>query len=398
MTSSDLIRLSVRQIFRNKRRYKGAILGISLGIAGLMTVLTIGDSVESSVGLNLEVLGSATIIKAEWDWRQRPIYHIGTYHEKDVERVRKLPGVLAVSAAVWGRAAYATFRKYKKVTRVGGVEASFFRVRHAEFSKGRPFSRKEVDQRAPVCVIGRNVDSALFGHVESSINQQVVINGDTVLRVVGVIGGAEDPDFMSTVFMPITVARAKMRGMDKIGVIYVRAVSWDKVPELHGQMEKLLKTRQPGYAESMLVQYYPERIEAISTIVLVFKCFVYASIAVTLLLGGLGITNVMLAVVAERTQEIGLRKAVGATDGMILSQFLFESLTVSTMGAVVGMAVGLTAIEVLKRAIETDPNYLVLFLSIVGAAFIGIFLGVVSGVIPARKASRLNPVDAMRFE
>jgi putative ABC transport system permease protein len=208
----------------------------------------------------------------------------------------------------------------------------------------------------------------------------------------------EDPEFMRTVMLPITVAKGKIPGMKRITTIYVRALNWDVVPELQAQVGAVIKRNQPGYAKSMLVIYHADRIASLKAIAFLFKFFLISSIVVTLLLGSLGITNVMLAVVRERTTEIGLRKAVGATNGIILLHFLCEALTVSLMGAIGGIIMGVAAVEVLERILETTSDTRTLMLSLLGSVGIGILLGVVSGVLPARRAGSLDPVDAMRFE
>jgi putative ABC transport system permease protein len=148
----------------------------------------------------------------------------------------------------------------------------------------------------------------------------------------------------------------------------------------------------------MQVRYFPERIQTIQNAIMLVKIFIYTSLVVTLLLGGLGITNVMLGAVRERTTEIGLRKAVGATEEMIMKQFLLESVTISLMGAAIGMVIGFISVELLKGVFNTVPAYNVLFASIIGGVIFGVLLGVASGYLPARKASRLDPSEAMRFE
>ncbi|HMK36770.1 MAG TPA: FtsX-like permease family protein, partial [Desulfomonilaceae bacterium] len=138
--------------------------------------------------------------------------------------------------------------------------------------------------------------------------------------------------------------------------------------------------------------------KTIQNAVLLVKLFLYAALAVTLLLGGLGITNVMLAAVRERTTEIGLRKAVGATESMIMSQFLLEAVSISLVGAVCGIAFGSASVEILKKVFGTVPNYSVFILSLVcGVGFAGL-LGVASGFMPAMRASSLDAAEAMRFE
>jgi putative ABC transport system permease protein len=186
--------------------------------------------------------------------------------------------------------------------------------------------------------------------------------------------------------------------MYEIRAIYVRVENWDTVPVLHEKVEKILKSNQPGYAQSMIITYEHERIKAITRIVAIFKYFLYTAIVVTLFLGGLGITMIMLAVVVERTQEIGLRKAVGASERMIMSQFLCESLTVSLIGATSGIIAGALAVQILQAMLTVQANYSVFVLSLLGSVAIGTILGIASGVLPAIKAGRQDAVEAMRFE
>ncbi len=151
----DLLETSLRQIYRNRRRYKGAVLGTALGIAGLITVMTVGDSVEGSLGKNLEILGSATIIKAQWDHRSQ-MWHVGHYYPKDIQDLKRLPGVLQVAPTTW-RTMTIDFQKLSFRARVGAVEASFFDTIYLPVSQGRKISVKDVEDRLSVCLIGENV-------------------------------------------------------------------------------------------------------------------------------------------------------------------------------------------------------------------------------------------------
>ncbi len=139
----------------------------------------------------------------------------------------------------------------------------------------------------------------------------------------------------------------------------------------------------------MEVRAFPERIKTVQAAVLLVKLFLYASLCVTLILGGLGITSVMLAAVQERTTEIGLRKAVGATDGMIMSQFLMESVLISVSGATIGLVIGILCVQSLERTFQTVPDVRVFYASLAGGVLFGLALGFISGMLPARKAADL---------
>jgi len=396
MLLNDLLKTAFKQVYRNKRRYKAAIIGTAMGIAGLIAVVTMGEAVQNTLGKNLELLGNATIVKADWDFYRTPRWHHGQYTEKDLEDLKKLPGVLRISVAQWKTKVKTSFGKRAFLFNLGGVDAPFFDTMSMTVAKGRKLTEKDEMLNRHVCVIGQTVQKEIFEGGDA-LGKDILVAG-LMLKVVGVLGGAEDASYMETIFLPISVARGQVLYMDKLRHIYLRAKDWDTVPILQKQVEATLRDNQPAYADAMSITYDQERIAGIQTVVLIFEFFLFAAIAVTLVLGGLGITNVMLAVVNERTTEIGLRKAVGATEGMIVWQFLFESLTVSLIGAAVGILSGLGAVEFLQTVFETVVRFATFLYSVMGSVLIAVLLGVASGLVPAARAGRLSAVDAMRFE
>ncbi len=392
----DLARISFKQLYRNRRRYKSVMLGIALGIAGLMIVFTMGNSVESDLGRNLELLGSATIIKATWDFDRARRWHHGQYYEKDIDGLRKLDNVSSVSPIVWGGHTFASNNK-KINGRLMGVEENFFETLHLPVDHGRKITKGDVQEKASVCVVGKKIIDFLFPGVSAPLGGTLSIGGN-MFTIVGITGGVEDPDFFQTVMIPMSVARSRFANMHEIRDIYIRAVNWDSVPQIQSDASALLKKNHPGYAEGVDVKFFPERIKTIQNAVLLVKIFLLAAAAVTLILAGIGITNVMLAAVRERTTEIGLKKAIGATEKNIVRQFLLESVTISVFGAFFGILFGTVSIELLKQVFQTVPNYSVLLLSLIGGVVFSAVLGILSGIIPARKAGKLDVADAMRFE
>lgn len=396
MILEDLASVSLKQIYRNRRRYKSVIIGISVGIAGIIIVLTMGDSVEQDLGQNLELLGSATIVKASFDYTKSKKKHGGQYFPKDVEDIEKLPGVKSASPVVVAYPPF-TYKLNKMSGRLLGVEEKFFDTIHIPMARGRRINSDDVAWFNSVCVIGDEIVRTLFSDNEDPLGKKIFIGGH-LFRVVGVIGGVEDASFLNTIIIPISVGRSRFAEMYEIKNIYVRAVNWDAIAPLHKNLQELLARNQPGYAESMDVRSFPERIKTIQHAVLLVKVFLYASLLVTIVLGGIGIMNVMLSAVRERTKEIGLRKAVGATETMILSQFLFESVSISLAGAILGILIGFVSVEIMKRLFQTSPAYGVFVISIIGGVIFGVILGIASGIIPAIRASRLDPAESMRYE
>jgi putative ABC transport system permease protein len=395
MLFSDLVQVSFKQIYRNRRRYKGSIIGTALGIAGLITVMTIGDSVESSLGKNLEILGSATIVKAQWEVSRSKRWHHGQFYDNDLQALRRIPNVSSVSATIWS-SSKVSFEKKSMTARIGGVEHVFFDTLYLPIDVGRRLTAFDVQQKSHACIIGRKVEQILFKG-GSAIGNILLIQG-IPFNIVGILGGAEDPDYLQTVLIPISTAKSKLQGMSEIRDLYIRSKDWDSVPRVSADVSKILKSNQTGYEDSLLVNYYPERIKSIQTIVFIFKFFLYAAIFVTLILGGIGIMNVMLSVVAERTREIGLRQAVGATEDMIILQFLFESFSVSMIGAILGILAAIVAVNGLEALLRISSGKMTLLISMMMSVVVGTLLGVLSGLIPAKKAGKLNAVDAMKFE
>ncbi len=396
MLLTDLLKVATLQIYRKKRRYKGVLIGITLGIAGFVTILTMGDSVETDLGYNLELLGSATIVKASWELERSAKWHHGEYTEKDVEDLRKIPSARYVAPLVWSNQLFsANDRKFR--ARLMGVENVFFDCIHLPLAEGRAISDDDVQYRRSVCVIGAKVIENLFPDHPAPIGKQLSVGGHR-FTIVGIIGGVEDPGFLESVLIPLTVARSRFPNMHAIRDIYVRAETWNDVDYIYQTVGQMLRNNKPGYADAIVVKAYPERIRTIQQAVLLVKIFISAALAITLALGGLGIMNVMLAAVRERTTEIGLRKAVGATQSSIMSQFLLESVVVSMVGSFFGIIVGFISVEILKRVFGTVPDYRLFVLSLIGGVAFGAALGIISGYLPAKKAGKLDPAEAMRFE
>jgi putative ABC transport system permease protein len=396
-TLRDLLFTAFKQVSRNRRKYRGAFISAAVGIAGLAALTTLSGEVEKQVSMNLELLGSATIIKAEWDLHGFKRWHRGEYTLDQVEAIKDLQGVVDASAAVWKSSVSATVDKRKFDVRLGGVQAGFFRTLYLPCSAGRHFTDEEVKDRGQVCVIGRSVVDELFPGNPDPVGETLIIN-NIRFSVVCVLGGAEDPQYKETVLIPISVAQSRIEGLRPISNIYIRAKDWYVAEDTHRKVGEYLKGSRPSYAEAMRVRYYRERINSILTIVYILKLFLTAAVIAVLLIGALAVANLMAGVVAERTPEIGLRIAMGATESLILLQFLIESLVVGLVGAILGVILGIILIELGASAMGAEVDYGLFARNAVLSLLVGVALGVAAGFIPARKAGKMTCVEALRFE
>ena len=331
MRFDDLITMCWRLVLRNRRRYKAVMAGIALGTAGFIIMQTLGDSVERKMGDNLELLGEATILKAEWDNDES--YHPGQYYMKDVARIRKLHGVVAVAPIVSLPQVDAFFRTTQWTPGLFGVDHSYWRTQTCNLQLGRLIGPSDVVGRKTICVMGKDAVKELFPNV-NPLGQTIRV-GNLSFRVVGVLGGIQHTYIRRGIFIPISTAQNLFRGLYWIRTIYIRVDNWDAVEKTRDLVERLLRASHPGYEDGIRVIHYPKRIERVRATVYIVKLFVWAALSVTLVLGGLGVTNVMLAAVQDRTSEIGLRKALGAKEEVILLQFLTESVLISFIVGIV---------------------------------------------------------------
>jgi putative ABC transport system permease protein len=196
----------------------------------------------------------------------------------------------------------------------------------------------------------------------------------------------------------LTTAQNLFSGLEKIREIYIRVNNWNDVDPIREAALRILRNNHKGYEQGIDITYYPKRIQKVKSTVYLVKLFVYAALGITILLGGLGIMAVMLSAIQDRTREIGLRKALGAKEDLILLQFLLEAVLISLMAGFIGVIIGVLSVTIFKGPLGVQISALTLSVSIVSGIFFTAFLGIASGLYPSLKASRMDSVTAMRFE
>ena len=395
MKLRDHITMCWNLVLRNRRRYKAVLAAIAFGTAGFIVVRTMGSSVEKSLARHLELLGEATVMRVHWDSYQDTC-HPGKYQFSDVHRLREIPNVMAVAPIVSLPQVTAYVGANEWNPSIMGVDHSYWKTQTARLAAGRLIGPSDVVGRRKVCVLGSDVVEYLFGG-DNSLGKQLRI-GEIGFQVVGVLGGIQHTDVRRSVFVPISTGQDLFHGLYWIKEIFVRADDWNKVTDIRQIAFAMLKSTHKGYEEGIRIEHYPKRISTVVTTVYIVKLFVYAAIVVTFLLGKVGLTSVMLAAVQDRTREIGLRKALGAREEVIMAQFLTESVLISVLAGTLGVLIGLSAVQFLKGPLAVEVSGYVMSMSILLDLSFTIAIGVVAGLYPSLKASRLDPVTAMRFE
>ncbi|MGK3992915.1 ABC transporter permease [Sorangium sp. So ce1024] len=389
-----------RSLASNRLRTLLTMLGMIIGTAAVVAVLGIGEGARSSVEGRIRSLGANLLMVRPGTASASGVRSgtVKTLTEADAEALKALDGVAAVAPERSGSAQLRYMASNLNAS-VTGITPAYLEVRSLSVASGVGFSELDEQQRARVVILGANVARQLYPG-GSPLGTRLQING-SAFRVVGVLAekgsGMGSPD--DGVFVPLSTHRSALFGQDHLSTISLQLASEDRSEAVIAQLEQLLRLRhrlradQPSDFE---VRSQAEMLATMGQITGTFTTLLGSVAAVSLIVGGIGIMNIMLVSVRERTREIGVRMAVGARRKDILRQFLVEAVVVSLAGGVAGVGLGYGAAVLLSRFGEWAtivPPYAV------GLALgVSILIGITFGVGPARRAARLDPVEALRFE
>jgi putative ABC transport system permease protein len=320
---------------------------------------------------------------------------------EDAEAIlREISGLRAV-APVAVRTEVVVAGNQNHSAQVMGTDNAYFAARDWSLAQGRPFSEAEVRAGRTMCIVGQTVRTALFGS-QNPIGTDIRV-GDAPCEVIGVL----EPKGQSTfgqdqddvVIMPIRALQRRITGNTNVGMVWIAAGRAEDVPKLIGDITQLMRERR-HLTPSVPIDFQVNDIAQISQVMQqtteILTVFLAAIAAISLLVGGIGIMNIMLVSVTERTREIGIRLAIGARETDVLTQFLVEAVMMSGLGGLMGIGVGLATSAILVRVFELPfvPSAEIVLLAFVVSAGIGIAFG----YFPARRAARLDPIEALRHE
>jgi len=400
-----LVASTFRSLLRNKLRSALTVLGITIGIAAVICVVAIGRAGQIRVEQQLNNLGD-NFVQVEAGGRAVNGVRTGTNGTNtlvysDVVALRsQVPLLKSASPNVDG-STQVIYANQNWFTQFRGVSPEYFNIRRWSVDQGAFFTASDVDQSAGVCVIGRTVRDQLFGP-EDPIGKIVRV-GNLPCKVVatlqpkGVSASGRDED--DNILLPYTTVQKKIRGVDWLDDILCSAVSQDVVKLAGKQAAALVRERhhlRPEQPDDFNIRNPEDVIQAQMEASRTLTILLISIASISLLVGGIGIMNVMLVSVTERTREIGIRIAIGATEEAIQIQFLGESVLLSLAGGAMGVLAGMVATVIAGRLLQWPMAF---SLEAIGLAVLfSLAVGVFFGYYPARKASRLDPIEALRYE
>ena len=400
-----ILRIAFRALRRNKLRTVLTMLGIIIGVGAVIAMVGIGNGAKAQVQARIAALGQNVIMIFSGSINRGGVFSgfggAGTLTVEDALAIQnEVPGVSVVSPEVRS-GAQITAGENNWSTQVMGEGVDYLTLRQWDLADGVMFTDVDVRSAAKVGVLGKTTADKLFpdddpvGKIIRIKNVPVKVLG--VLRAKGVSMMGSDQD--DTVIIPYTTAMKRLAGVTTLRSINVQATSAEQIATVQNGITDLLRQRhriQAGRDDDFIIRNQQEISEAASATTEVMTALLAAIASVSLLVGGIGIMNIMLVSVTERTREIGIRMAVGARGRDILLQFLIEAVTLSSTGGVLGILLGIGGAKVLT-VIKNWPTLVSpdsIIIAFVFSAAVGIFFG----FYPARKASRLDPIDALRYE
>jgi putative ABC transport system permease protein len=405
MTLKLTLAVALAALVRNKARSALTMLGIVIGVAAVIVTVAIGVGARTSVAQSINSLGSNLIVVQPGSVTQTGARTgfggASTLTPQDGLAIAKLPGVAAVSPTVSLRTQVVAGENNWQTT-ITGVAPTYTYIRSWPIESGTFFNENEVASAAKVAVLGQTVIAQLFPNGGSPVGQTVIIKGApfTVIGTLAPLGqsglGTDQDD---VVLIPYTSAMERLTGLTTVNTLMVSATSADQIDPVTASVTQLLEQRHQIVApqtDDFQVRNLQAIAQTASQTGTVMELLLAGVAAVSLIVGGIGIMNVMLVSVTERTREIGLRMSVGARAATILRQFLAESVVLSTIGGLIGVVAGgagTVAVALLAHWPTAIPPQWIAA-SVGFSALVGIFFG----YYPARQAAQLNPIEALRFE
>jgi putative ABC transport system permease protein len=414
MDIGEMVREAVQNLLGNKLRSGLTVLGIVIGVAAVIALLSLGQGAQATITGSINSLGSNLVFvfpgnaSASSQGQLRNPKPLTMADAQALRDATNAPDVAAVAPEVQAPLTVAFGGNSARVS-VYGVTPDYQSVRSYSMLEGSFINNDQVNGRASVALLGTQTADSLFGTHVGLVGQSLRIKGQQ-FRVIGVLapkGGTAIGNQDNIVMVPITTEITRLTGgggQDAVSAIYVQAKDAKSVTPAEQEIKQILRSRHEitsGAPTDFTVSTQSDFLGAASTITNTLTIFLAAIGAISLLVGGIGIMNIMLVSVTERTREIGIRKAVGARKRDILFQFIAESSMLSLLGGIVGILFGIGIAELLGRVAAGSGTPLAPVVTpavVLGSTLISIIIGLFFGVYPANRAANLQPVEALRYE
>ena len=404
MRTRDILEETYSSLSANKARSGLTMLGIIIGISSVIAMLAIGQGAKQSIQGSIEGLGSNLLTVLPGVLQPgRGIVSSGrgsaeTLKVEDLPVLKQIEGVAEISPESSRRFQVVSDAGNNTNTTVTGGEVVYFEIHNLVLAEGTTFTEEQVRGVGRQAVLGATVATDLFGAEVSPIGRKVRING-SMFRVIGVLQakggfGFSGPDDM--VIIPLSTMQKVVSGLDSYSSIVISVTSKDTMTTIKDEVTSVLQTKHRVTEPDFSILSQQDILDTMSTIINTFTLFLASIAGISLVVGGIGIMNMMLTTVTERTREIGLRKAIGAKRRDINLQFLIEAVALTFLGGFIGILLG--------WAVSFGVTYFglvqasVSLYSVLLAFGVSTAIGIIFGYYPARRAAKLNPIDALRFE
>ena len=406
MKYSKTIKIAVNALNRNKFRSFLTMLGIIIGVASVIAMLAIGQGSKQSIQDEMSDMGTNMIFIRPGDDRPGGVRmsssEVQSMKLTDVDAIRESCSAVSAVSPVVMSSGQAVKGNSNWPTSMYGVNNEYLDIRKYEIESGRNFSSREIQTYAKVCLIGKTVQDNLFGEDSNPIGQSIRF-GNIPFKIIGILaekgenGMGQDQDDL--IIAPYTSVQKRILSITYIQSIFASAASEEQNDEAIAQITSTLRQThriKTGDPDDFNVRSQSEMVQTFTSISDIMTALLGIIAGISLLVGGIGIMNIMYVSVTERTREIGLRLSVGGKGSDILSQFLVESILLSVAGGTIGIIMGTAASQsvslIMKWPVAIMPSAVII--SFLVCTFIGVFFG----WYPARKAAGLNPIDALRYE